>query len=75
MLSSDRRASWFPLALSSPECALAAGGRAICCFAYFLSLLLVDLDNCCRNLYGFNAVFLFHGRFWNGFTSAASASL
>jgi len=51
------------------------GGRAICCFAYFLSLLLVNLANCCRNLHAFNAVLLCHGRFWDGFTSAASASL
>jgi len=33
--------------------------------------LLVDLANCCRNLYGFDAVLLCHGRFWDSFTSAS----
>jgi len=39
------------------------------------ALLLIDLANSCHILYGFNAVLLCNGRFWDGFTSVTSASL
>ena len=41
----------------------------------FLLLLPIDLANCCRNLYGFNAVLLCNRRFWDSFTSVTLASL
>jgi len=75
VLSSDRQGSWFPSALRSPERALAAGRT---CYLLLRLLLVVVVAHWfgffCRNLYGFNAVLLCNGRFWDGFTSATSAS-
>ena len=39
--------SWFPSALLNVPWRL--GERAICCFACFLSLLPIDLANCCQS--------------------------
>jgi len=69
-------ASWFLSELSPPQRALAAGRTChLLLNLFFLSFLLIDLADCRHILYGFNALLLCNGRFWNGFTSVTSASL
>jgi len=68
--------SWFPSALRSPERALAAGKTCDLLLRFPLVVVVTHwFGFCCRILYGFNAVLLYNGRFWDGFTSTTSASL
>jgi len=67
------QASWFPFALRSPQCALAAGRM----YYLLLRLLLVVViahwfGFCSRILCGFNAVLLCNARFLDGLASATS---